>query len=375
MNQLLDHQHILKTLWGTDIAKFPAHLSTINLAINDLTVDENYPQILQEDFFDLRLGGRQEFGKEARRKELVTIGAKKVVIEYPKIVDCIVGNPPYTRQEEIADISSAETYKEELIRKALHDGNKKLADISKRAGIYAYFFVHGTKFLQNGGHFGFVVSNSWLDVDYGKGIQELFLKHYKIIAIIESKVERWFVDADINTCIVILERCTDKRQRDENLVRFVYLQRPLRYFIPAAQGLWEKQLNRITEIDKLVKTILAHSEFYQNDELRIYPKKQNDLWDEGLELIEEGKVITKYAGSKWGKYLRAPEVFFKILEKGKEKLIPLKEFAHVRFGIKTGANEFFYLTEEEILQKGIEKEFWMHKEEWEINTQLCHQEP
>jgi type I restriction-modification system DNA methylase subunit/chorismate mutase len=364
MNQRLDHQQILKTLWGTDIAKFPAHLSTINLAINDLAVDENYPQILQEDFFNLRLGGREEFGKEARRKKLVTIGDNKVVIEYPKIVDCIVGNPPYTRQEEIADISAAETYKEELIRKALHDGQKKVADISKRAGIYAYFFVHGTKFLQNGGHFGFVVSNSWLDVDYGKGIQEFFLKHYKIVAIVESKVERWFVDADINTCIVILERCTDKAERDENLVRFVYLLKPLRHFIPAAQDLWEKQLDRITEIEKLIKTILAHNEFYQNEELRIYPKKQSDLWKEGLESVdEEGKEIAKYAGSKWGKYLRAPEIFFKIIEKGKDKLVPLKDIANVRFGIKTGANEFFYLTEEEIREKGIEKEYWMHKED------------
>ena len=274
-------------------------------------------------------------------------------------MDCIVGNPPYTRQEEIADISSAETYKEELICKALHDGTKKIADISRRAGIYAYFFVHGTKFLQNGGRFGFVVSNSWLDVDYGKGLQEFFLKYYKIVAIIESKVERWFVDADINTCIVILERCTDKKQRDDNIVRFVYLQKPLRHFIPPAQDLWEKQLNRINEIDKLVKTILAHNEFYQNDELRIYIKKQSELWEEGLELTEEeGQEITKYIGSKWGKYLRAPEIFFKILEKGKDKLVPLKEIADVRFGIKTGANEFFYLTEEEIKEKGLEREYF-----------------
>jgi hypothetical protein len=50
------------------------------------------------------------------------------------------------------------------------------------------------------------------------------------------------------------------------------------------------------------------------------------------------------------------------LEKGKDKLVPLKDIAKVRFGIKTGANEFFYLTEEEIKEKRIEKEFWMHKE-------------
>jgi hypothetical protein len=41
----------------------------------------------------------------------------------------------------------------------------------------------------------------------------------------------------------------------------------------------------------------------------------------------------------------------------------LKEVAEVRRGFTTGANEFFYLTEEEIKKKGIEKEFWMHRDE------------
>jgi len=355
MNQRLSHQQNLNTLWGCDIAKFPAHLSTINLAINDLGVDENYPQIIRGDFFSLRLGGRKEFKKEARKRELVSLGEKKISIPYPKIVDCVVGNPPYTRQEEIPSISGDEGYKKRLISNALYDGAKKIANISKRAGIHAYFFIHGTKFLQKGGRFGFIVSNSWLDVDYGKGLQEFFLRNYKIIAIVESKVERWFFDADINTCIIVLEKCAgdrNKKERDKNIVRFVYLFKPLRYFIPPAQDMWEKQVNRLKEIDKLKRTILAHSEFYQNEELRIFPKLQAELWEEGFD-EEKGK----YVGAKWGKYIRAPEIFFKILEKGKDKLVPLKEVAKVRRGFTTGANEFFYLTEEEIKRWGIEKEF------------------
>jgi hypothetical protein len=42
--------------------------------------------------------------------------------------------------------------------------------------------------------------------------------------------------------------------------------------------------------------------------------------------------------------------------------VPLKEIAEVRRGFTTGANEFFYLTEEEINRRGIEKEFWMHQD-------------
>jgi type I restriction-modification system DNA methylase subunit len=363
MNQRLPHEEILKTIWGNDIAKFPAHLTTINLAINDLRSDENYPRVIQKDFFDL-LPDRVEFSlPEAwRRVKIKGLGKIEKVLEHPRFFNCVVGNPPYTRQEEIEDIQEkSEGYKEQLIKKALCLDGKPFAQISKRAGIYAYFFIHGTKFLQNGGRFGFIVSNSWLDVDYGKGLQEHFLYQYKIISIIESKVERWFEDADINTVIVILEKASGdklKKERDENLVRFAYLKKPLRHFIPLAESMWEKEVGRLEAIDKLMKNILGHTSYYENEEFRIYPKSQRELWEEGYDSEED-----KYVGSKWGKYLRAPEIFFTILEKGRGKLVPLKQVARVRFGIKTGANEFFYLTEEQINKWKIEKEFWMHKDE------------
>jgi len=355
MNQYLRHEDILDTLWGVDIAKFPAHLSTINLAINDLSVDKNYPNIIQEDFFNLLTKQDGSWLPENWRKARArTLGKEEREVQYPRYFDCVVGNPPYTRQEEIGEISPENlAYKESLIKKALFEENKQLAEISKRAGIYTYFFVHGTKFLQNSGRFGFIVSNAWLDVDYGKGLQEFFLKNYKIVSIIESKVERWFEEADINTCIIILEKCSGKekvKERDENFVRFVYLKKPLRYFIPPAQDIWEKQIERLQVIDNLIKTILAHDDFYENEDLRIFPKKQKELREEGFDFKEN-----QYTGSKWGKYLRAPEIFFKILEKNEDKIIPLGEIADVVGGIITGNNKFFYFDNEKM--KEIEDRF------------------
>ncbi|TKJ32769.1 hypothetical protein CEE39_04855 [bacterium (candidate division B38) B3_B38] len=361
MNRYKKHEDILDTLWGNDIAKFPAHLAAINLAINDLAVERNYPNILQEDFFKLRVGeeGFDFESEEWRKARKRTLGLEEFKDICPRWFDAVVGNPPYTRQEEISEISPDDAkYKEGLIKNALYFNNKKLANIGKRAGIHAYFFVHGTKFLKDGGSFGFIVSNYWLNVDYGKGLQEFFLKNYKIIAIIESKVERWFEEADINTCIIILQKCKGKKERDENLIRFVYLKKPLRFFIPPAQDIWEKQIERLNAIDELKKTILAHNNFYENEDLRIFPKKQKELWDEGTD-PETGK----YTYAKWGKYLRAPDIFFKIFEKGRGKLVSLKQVADVRSGCKTGANEFFYLTEEQIIRYGIEQEFSMHKDE------------
>jgi hypothetical protein len=61
--------------------------------------------------------------------------------------------------------------------------------------------------------------------------------------------------------------------------------------------------------------------------------------------MEESEIGEgRYGGNKWGgRYLRAPEIFFRILEKGVGKLVKLGEIAEVKRGFTTGANEFFYL--------------------------------
>ena len=76
------------------------------------------------------------------------------------------------------------------------------------------------------------------------------------------------------------------------------------------------------------------------------------------ELAQAGTREKKYAGDKWGgKYLRAPDIYWTILEKGQDKLVRLGDVAEMRFGIKTGANDFFYLNDEQIQEWRIESEF------------------
>ena len=385
MNDRLEHEKILSTLWGVDIAKFPAHLSQINLAIKKLESNTNYPNIIKDDFFTMLVGPEGFEPAEWRKKISKTLSAKERTIEHPRWFDVLVGNPPYTRQEEIEGISEKErSYKNRIIQNSLKDDKgRTIVKIGKRAGIHAYFFVHGTKFLKDGGYFGFIVSNSWLDSDYGKGLQELFLKYYKIVAIIESKIERWFEEADVNTCIVILQKCNNRNERDRNLVRFVYLKKTLRHFIPPASTVWEEQIKRMQEIDSLKKTILSHINVYENDELRVFPKLQKDLWTDGYD--KNNKV---YNGDKWGKYLRARQIYFQVLEIGKRKFRLLEKYADIRFGIKTGANEFFYLSEDDCDKLKIEKEYLqpiifslkeiqkykVEREELKKNVIICHKE-
>jgi hypothetical protein len=183
-------------------------------------------------------------------------------------------------------------------------------------------------------------------------IQRYFLENFKILAIIESKVERWFEDADINTAITILERCSNPEERDNNMLKFVLLKKPLSELIQRAEKP-EDEAERWRRIEELVKLIENTNTYYEDDKIRIFPKKQKELWEEGYDDEEQ-----EYTGSKWGKYLRGPQIYFKVLEKGRGKLVPLKAIASIRRGFTTGANEFFYLTKKDVLEEGIEREFW-----------------
>ena len=84
----------------------------------------------------------------------------------------------------------------------------------------------------------------------------------------------------------------------------------------------------------------------EDDNFRIRILRQSEMLDE---VQREGKTV------KWGRYLRAPQVYFDILEQGKVCL--LGEIAVPKFGSKTRINEFFHVTPETAKQFGIEDEY------------------
>jgi hypothetical protein len=57
-------------------------------------------------------------------------------------------------------------------------------------------------------------SNSWLDVDFGKNLQEFLLKHGHVKMIIDNKAKRSFSNADINTIIALLSNLTIRIKTD-----------------------------------------------------------------------------------------------------------------------------------------------------------------
>jgi hypothetical protein len=303
--------------------------------------------------------------------------------------DIVIGNPPYVRQEQISDphlprkevtSENKKAYKQKLSATIYQDFPDFFAykvrgvagrPLDAKSDLYIYFYLHGLWLLNVRGSFCFITSNSWLDVGYGKDLQEFLLRSCRVQMIIDNQVKRSFASADVNTIIALFSAPVEKLNQEDilnHIARFVMFRVGFERVLDAAI---------FKEIEQ------AHERTGVPDLYRVYPIAQKKLLGEGMKqpgqdnMDEETEAETprkrqrkgtsttlvkeaqaSYGGNKWGgKYLRAPDIYWTILEKGQGKLVRLGDIAEVRFGIKTGANEFFYLDEQKAAQWGIEEEF------------------
>lgn len=281
--------------------------------------------------------------------------------------DIVIANPPYVRHEKIEDLTgfySKSEYKDKLIEQIRLDWSYDYAgkiqydpsssthpiprNFPKKSDLYIYFYLKGLKLLNPNGVLCYISSNSWLDVGFGAKMQEVLLKNVPIVAIYDS-VKRSFKQADINTIIALMKAPKMGRERksvENNKVRFVMFKKPYEEIIDA-------EIFIELEKDNGLKT-LVEGKMKTTDTYRLHTATQKELLEYGK---DENGV---YTGNKWGgKYLRAPDIFFTILEKGKDKLVKLGEIAEVNEGHPTGANNFFFPTKEVATKFRIERRYLM----------------
>ena len=339
----ISHESLLGEIFGIDIGAFPAQLSTINLAVRHLSDEANYPRVAKASFFEAQAG------IPLYDIPLTGDSVRSIALDE---MDAVVGNPPYIRQESINKIDK-DNYRR------LHEvewaGQPKLTG---RSDIYAYFFSHAAHLLKPGGYLGFVTSVGWLDTEYGFRLQEFFLRSFRIVAIIESQVEKWFEDARVTTAVTILQREPDRTKRDDNPVRFIQLRKPLAEIFSAALDRplnEEGEATRQSDMDAIRDLIEEVDTDLTTDYWRVKVRTQRELWKEGAapspsmgegrgEGVKSPSPSTdapRYNGGKWGQYVRAPESWFELMDRARSRMAPLQELAEVRFGFKTGADRFY----------------------------------
>ncbi|GAA7545108.1 class I SAM-dependent DNA methyltransferase [Helicobacter pylori] len=103
--------------------------------------------------------------------------------------DCIIGNPPYIRQEHIKDIKP-------LLEKQYQDFYNSTAD------IYTYFFALSYHLLKEKGFNAFITSNKYARAKYGAKLREWLLKKTTLVSYMELNALKVFESAAVDTSIM-----------------------------------------------------------------------------------------------------------------------------------------------------------------------------
>ncbi|WQY66866.1 class I SAM-dependent DNA methyltransferase [Helicobacter pylori] len=118
--------------------------------------------------------------------------------EFPEVLDdegdflgfdCIIGNPPYIRQEHIKDLKP-------LLQKQYQDFYNSSSD------IYTYFFALAYHLLKEKGFNAFITSNKYARAKYGTKLRELLLKKTTIVSYMELNALKVFESAAVDTSIM-----------------------------------------------------------------------------------------------------------------------------------------------------------------------------
>ncbi len=208
--------------------------------------------------------------------------------EFPH-VEAVIGNPPYVRRWWLNGLDE--------IRHIIAD---TAINFSRSTDLACYFVVHAAKFLKPGGRLALVLTDSWLDMNYGVNFKRFLLERFKIRAIIgfESKV---FPEHLIKTVLLLAEKRNSALKGEaHSLTAFIR---------------W---------------------------------KTLPPLWDLGAALSEDSPYATSVLfklqsdlnpKESWGKFLYAPPTYFHLAQH--PRFIPLHALAKTRIGFQSFCKQFY----------------------------------
>ncbi len=189
------------------------HIKNYNFfALDDKSLLDGLDHFISNLFGTLKLSPKEEeeafasYGRiRALRKKLDDAlsgreyqNAFEWRFEFPEVLDdegdflgfdCIIGNPPYIRQEQIKDLKP-------LLQKQYPDFYNSTAD------IYTYFFALSYHLLKDKGFNAFITSNKYARAKYGAKLRELLFKKTTIVSYMELNALKVFESAAVDTSIM-----------------------------------------------------------------------------------------------------------------------------------------------------------------------------
>ena len=125
--------------------------------------------------------------------------------------DTVIGNPPYISHHNMDG-----TQKENAHAILCETGAK----LSTKASLWAYFLIHGIRFVKDGGRMAWVLPSSFLNTNYGQEVHDILINNFaKVVAIVLN--ERIFLleGAEERSVIVL---CENKGTKSPNNISVHY---------------------------------------------------------------------------------------------------------------------------------------------------------
>ncbi|MBU5690349.1 MAG: N-6 DNA methylase, partial [Candidatus Aenigmarchaeota archaeon] len=278
-------------IFGVDLDKQAVEIAQLNLLLKVAEKGKRLP-LLKKNIKcgnslidDHNVAGDKAFKWEEEFKEIMDEGG----------FDVVIGNPPYfTMQSTGIKIQS------------YFSSSSRWKDVYRgQSDILYYFIIQGLRLLKNGGFLGFITSRYWLENKWSDKLREFILNNTKITKIIDFRDFYIFSDANIHTCIIIIQKENNNLKRINNQIKYKNLK------------------NKINDIYKFL---------HSNESNSI---KQGELKAENIWVFDENKNIIK---------------------KIEQNSIKLGELCFVSKGMDTGFNKAFIIDEKIIQNENIEKQ-------------------
>ncbi|UPM43185.1 N-6 DNA methylase [Halocatena salina] len=277
-------------MWGVDLSELATVMSSTALK---LTNGEGSPNFIQDDFMETSTEGQPQRPDQQNP-------------HVPPKMDAVVSNPPYSRSHELS------REKKNRINRIAED--EAGMEISQKAPMYHYFFVHAAQFLNAGGRMAFITPARFLETNYGITLRTFLLDHFDIhgMILLDGDIPV-FENVDTDPCITFLEKNVD--EESNCATTFVRADK-----WPGAEPLFEA-------VGGDVQGKMSYGFVNQVAQRELMPEFN---WTEYI----DPESVDAIPGLK-----------------------PFREIADIKRGIATGKNDYFCLTQAEVDEWGLNEEY------------------
>lgn len=235
------------------------------------------------------------------KEDIKNVKVGDFIFQSPKDkLSAIVANPPYIRHHRV----SLET-KEKLKRLSMESAGILL---DGRAGLHIYFLIRALTLLEEGGRLAFIMPADTCEGKFSSALWQWVTKSFCLDAVVTFAPEASpFPNVDTNPLVFFIRKD-----------------------LPKDKFVWAKCFEAKTDTFKLwVRSGFSHS---SKKSIKFYIRDLSDGLQTGLS--------------------RPPMM-------GKASRYILGDFVQVVRGVATGANEFFFLTDEQVQQLGIPEKYFV----------------